>query len=899
MQETRTTQVSITKVLSDFTDVNVAETDTEVSVTCPFHDDTSQNSLRIYPETNTAYCFGGCGSFSPTRIVAKIEGITTEEAKSQLEVQYQLRVLTAEEETELYRQNHLLPYLEKAHGLLTTDHRALLHARGLTDEHIDKLKIGYHAEDFDEAFDNTLEQMGVYFKDANGDYLSDFVGKIVIPLYRRNKLISVCAWDPTGEPKYMYPKGQSKPLCGNVTNGAVLVEGIFDLLVLEQAGFKAMSTLGAVATNAQLQELDQLKEFSIAFDGDSAGEKGAITIATDIYPRAKLIFLEQGQDPNSIAVTKGEIFGHHFEDLLSNAHDLLDIYLEEMTTHSTNRLAASYFYDNCIPLLGKLNEVEADAVLADWDKQLKSKGIKKSSITKELQRVVKNSGTNGTSGTGNAGNPPSKLTTLYDTLAPTIPLYMDQVNDAYAEITTTEGKKLVKVNSTEFGYYIRQQARAILESEILRSDIVNSLKAEFASVAYISGIKVNLQNRVSWQGDTIGYDMADDQGTTILITKENWKLGLASPPMFRREAHQLPQVTPVENGSIQEFLNLFFLTDDQKILLAVWMVYALIPDVPKPILYVQAEKGSGKSDLTKAIRAILDPSSVPSLKEPNVEDRLISQLYHHYVPLFDNINTMTDWFIRTCCTTATGESDERRKLFTDDDVFILSFTRPIIINAINRLAIDYPDFQDRMVLLQLARISPNNRVEGATLAKKIDELKPQVFGAILDALSRAMQIKPTVKLPGLPRMADFAVWGCAIAEALGYSQARFKQVYSNNIEDVNEAVIYEHVLAHAIYEFMCDKHSWSGRSSDLLGELQKTAITEGIDMKDPSFPRSPNVLTRKIPEIQSNLKEKGINVTLPIQRGGVRTMEITNANVPKPVLPKVSSPASLPLNGEI
>ena len=33
-----------------------------------------------------------------------------------------------------------------------------------------------------------------------------------------------------------------------------------------------------------------------------------------------------------------------------------------------------------------------------------------------------------------------------------------------------------------------------------------------------------------------------------------------------------------------------------------------------------------------------------------------------------------------------------------------------------------------------------------------------------------MQIKPTVKLNDLPRMADFAVWGEAIARAMGYKE---------------------------------------------------------------------------------------------------------------------------------
>lgn len=867
MNENLINRVTISKVFSDFTSTTISEGTVDTSAQCPFHNDTSGDSLRVYHNTNSAYCFGGCGSFRPVNVLMQQLGIPYKEAQAKLEAHYHLRPLTPEEEDKLHRQTLLTPYVYAIHQELTEEHRNLLRSRGLTDYQIDAKKIGYHPNELDESFDQALEQLGIYYKDADGDYVSDFVEKIIIPLYRNNEIVSVCAWNPNGEPKYMYPRGMAKPLCGAVTEGAILVEGVFDLLSLEQEGFKAMTTLGAAATKTQMEELEKLKKFTIAFDGDSAGQKGAYEIAAVVYPKASIIQLDSNEDPNALHTQLETEFASYFETLQIGQADLLDIVMDGIKQISSKREAAVAFNDQCIPLLAQLSDVEFDATLADISGILKNIGVTKGSIQKALKKQKKAAGTSGTK---------QGIALLYDELAPKIPLYLDQTKETYAHVTYENMKKLVKVTSTDFKHYIRREARNFSDGAIIGADALNQVVNQFDADAHQSGKPVALANRIAWNGNDIVYDMTDEQGTVIRINEHGWRLDESNQALFKREVHQLPQVIPVKGGSITEFLKLFSLTEDQKILIAVWLVYMLVPDVPKPILYVQAEKGSGKSDFTRSLRSIVDPSTLPSLKEPNNEDRLVNQLYHNYLPLFDNINYMPRWFIRLCCTTATGESDERRKLFTDDDAFILTFTRPIIINAINRLAIDYPDFQDRTVLMKLNRIPEERRVEHSVFVDKVETLKPQVLGEMLDALSKAMALKPSISLGKLPRMADFATWGCAIAEPLGYTQEQFLQAYYNNMELANEEMIFDHVVAHAIYEFMVDKPCWNGRPSDFLEELKEAAIEANIDVKDRHFPKSPSALTKRLNEIKSNLEDVGIVIELPRQSGGKRIMGITN-----------------------
>lgn len=41
-------------------------------------------SMRVYPDTNTAYCFGGCGSFTPTTLAAQAWDVPRVEAARRL-----------------------------------------------------------------------------------------------------------------------------------------------------------------------------------------------------------------------------------------------------------------------------------------------------------------------------------------------------------------------------------------------------------------------------------------------------------------------------------------------------------------------------------------------------------------------------------------------------------------------------------------------------------------------------------------------------------------------------------------------------------------------------------------------------------------------------------------------
>ena len=59
---------------------------------------------------------------------------------------------------------------------------------------------------------------------------------------------------------------------------------------------------------------------------------------------------------------------------------------------------------------------------------------------------------------------------------------------------------------------------------------------------------------------------------------------------------------------------------------------------------------------------------------------------------------------------------------------------------------------------------------------------------------------------------------------------------------------------------MEDKIEWVGTATELLAKLEDVAIQHRINIHDKLWPRTPNWLSRRINEVKTNLREKGITI---------------------------------------
>jgi len=110
---------------------------------------------------------------------------------------------------------------------------------------------------------------------------------------------------------------------------------------------------------------------------------------------------------------------------------------------------------------------------------------------------------------------------------------------------------------------------------------------------------------------------------------------------------------------------------------------------------------------------------------------------------------------------------------------------------------------------------------------------------MLKILSRALSLKKNVSIKIIPRMADFAEWGEAIAQAMGYGKNVFSSAYFK-ILNPHVAAIEAHLVGQVIEE-MINQHTqsqWTGTPSQLLDELNIIAGNLKININDKAWPKA-------------------------------------------------------------
>lgn len=429
--------------------------------------------------------------------------------------------------------------------------------------------------------------------------------------------------------------------------------------------------------------------------------------------------------------------------------------------------------------------------------------------------------------------------------------------DSYAAVDVNGHREVWPLRSRGFRQWLVREfymATGKAPTNESLSQALNVLEAR----AVFDGKVHRLNLRVAEYNGAFWYDLADSEWRAVKITPDRWELVERPAVLFRRYQNTASQVEPQRGGDLKEFHRLVNLkTDDEKVLLLSYLVAALVPEIPKPILVISGEKGAGKSTLLRMLRALIDPAVEPLLIMRNEEKDLALQLTQNYAPFFDNISSLSQWQSDTLCRAATGAGFLTRVLFTDEEMKIYRIKRAVGMSVIHPVG-GAPDFQDRLLTVELERIDKKSRRQEVELLAEFERLRAHFFGAMLDALVKAMSIKPCLQIPELPRMADFAVWGAAAAEALGLGADRFLAAYWRNIGQVNERLLESHPVAAAVVSLLRDVPTWQGTPAELLDTLEKVAETEKINIHSKIWPKSANALTRRLKEVASNLLEAGV-----------------------------------------
>lgn len=459
------------------------------------------------------------------------------------------------------------------------------------------------------------------------------------------------------------------------------------------------------------------------------------------------------------------------------------------------------------------------------------------------------------------GGRPSQASLLLESILnrEDVVLFHDEQKDGYISLEIEGHQEIWSCKSTTIKKWIACEVYRV-QKKVPGAEVVKSILSVLEGRARFEGKEIELQNRTAWKNNELFYDLTNEEWQAIRINKDGWELIDKPPILFKRFSHHKAQIVPVKNGDVKLFLNYINVVNtEHQLLLLVFLISCFIPDFPHVMLVVFGSQGSSKSTLSKLARLVVDPSLVDVASFPHRGTELIQALAHHYLLFFDNVSHITEEESDTLCKAITGGGHVKRELYSNDEDIIYNFMRCIGMNGIN-LVTTRPDLLERSLLLELERIEPEKRKTEQELYQNFAGDLPSILGGIFDVLVKAIQIQPTIKLNSHHRMADWSLWGCAIAEALGYPKEEFLNAYQNNITRQSEMLLSENIVATTLFSFMEEKEQWEGTATELLQQLYARTPMDYFEKQEKYWPKSAASLMRKINELRTYLRQTGIAV---------------------------------------
>ena len=149
-----------------------------------------------------------------------------------------------------------------------------------------------------------LREAGVFWPDSDRFlYRGQW---ILVPFFQGDKIIFLQGRRlDEGSPRYLHLKGLPLPLFNTNTlkdapgNNVYICEGVFDAMIMEQWGYKAVAILGVNNFKPEYAELLKEIEVTVGMDNDAAGKQASFKImdllnATGRKTMVSLLHLPQG-----------------------------------------------------------------------------------------------------------------------------------------------------------------------------------------------------------------------------------------------------------------------------------------------------------------------------------------------------------------------------------------------------------------------------------------------------------------------------------------------------------------------------------------------------------------------------------------------------------------------------
>lgn len=473
-------------------------------------------------------------------------------------------------------------------------------------------------------------------------------------------------------------------------------------------------------------------------------------------------------------------------------------------------------------------------------------------------------------------------------------LFSDQRQEPYIAVGKTGGQ-VIKLTSKEFERWLRNYLIKKYQKFQGLDAIVDIIQTMLIYAAETNGEYHELNTRLCRTNDCQGnpmeitYDTGDGKHA-ISITPEDWSVQDV-PIAFLHHRHQKPQCLPERHNdcSIEPLRDLMseFKDDREWLVVMAYIVSLYVPDIPKPLLNISGDNGSGKTLTARRIVDLVECSSLenglPVIKNGQELMRLANK---NAILLLDNLSNVSLSLSDELCRISTGASLAKRSLYTDDEDWICEVCRPVIITGIPSTLLQREDILDRTIPIKVSRISETRRRTQSELDSEFARLKPYLLGSIYNTLSKALKLLPHVKLEKLPRLADWAKLCYAICESMdGHTGQEFLGAYQYILDRQTDMAVESSLVCQACRLLVSQTGKWEGTASQLYEiKLPFNGLVGYEDdyearcylVNHPDWPKSPATLGKELERCKTTLEKIGINVKHGYYKYGQRYIELVD-----------------------
>ena len=471
--------------------------------------------------------------------------------------------------------------------------------------------------------------------------------------------------------------------------------------------------------------------------------------------------------------------------------------------------------------------------------------------------------------------------------------WRDSDADAYCTVKIAGTLQRHQVRSTAF----RHLARSIYGStnpRMIGSTLMPSSLSEqcwrevvpqLEAISYTAPIR-RPAIRSLRDGDRIIVDIGDPSWRAIEVSAGGWRvIDSTDVPLIRAAGVEALAYPVRAQNALADLALLGNVPDENSLrLVAAWLVMALWPTGPYPILAVSGESESGKTSVCRLLRRIIDPNGADLRKPPRDNRDIVLAASNGRVLGFENLSFIDAELSDDLCRASTGAGFGTRLLYSNAEEHLAYVCAPILLNGIPCL-MARGDLASRSLVVTAPPIPPERRMTEEAFASACDAALPGIFALVLDGLALALRDLATFNLPDPPRLGLAAKIAACAAPAFGWTPAEMLAAIRQNRADAATASVEADPVAGAIAAVLGDAVSWQGSATALLSRL--CDLVPESERNRKTWPADAIRLATRLRLIAPSLRILGIEIEM-----GDRTNKRRLVTIAKREVGKTSSPSS-------